>query len=119
MSIKLDILAIAAHPDDAEISAGGTLLRSIAQGKKVGIVDLTRGEMGTRGSGDLRMVEAANAANVLGLSPLVVNHRSVTASVVFLYVFVIHIFSKPQRKPYFLLAILILLLKISAITPDL
>ncbi len=66
--MKLDILAIAAHPDDVEISAGGTVLKSIQQGKKVGIVDLTRGELGSRGSGDLRMIEADAASKILGIS---------------------------------------------------
>lgn len=66
--MKLDILAIAAHPDDVEISAGGTVLKSIQQGKKVGIVDLTRGELGSRGSGDLRMIEAEAASKILGIS---------------------------------------------------
>lgn len=66
--MKLDILAIAAHPDDVEISAGGTVLKSIQQGKKVGIVDLTRGEMGSRGSGELRLIEAQKASEILGLS---------------------------------------------------
>jgi bacillithiol biosynthesis deacetylase BshB1 len=68
MHPKLDILAIAAHPDDVEISAGGTILKSIEQGKTVGIVDLTRGELGTRGSGELRMLEAAEASRRLGIS---------------------------------------------------
>lgn len=60
--MKLDVLAIAAHPDDAEISIGGTLLRLSAAGRKVGIVDVTRGEMGTRGTVDdrRRETEAAN-----------------------------------------------------------
>jgi bacillithiol biosynthesis deacetylase BshB1 len=66
--MKLDILAIAAHPDDVEISAGGTVAKSIAQGKKVGIVDLTMGELGSRGSGELRLQEAANAQRILGIS---------------------------------------------------
>ena len=66
--MKLDILAIAAHPDDVEISAGGTVAKSIAQGKKVGIVDLTMGELGSRGSGELRLLEAANAQRILGIS---------------------------------------------------
>jgi bacillithiol biosynthesis deacetylase BshB1 len=65
---KLDILAIAAHPDDVEISAGGTVLKSIEQGKTVGIVDLTRGELGTRGSGELRMLEAAEASKRMGIT---------------------------------------------------
>jgi bacillithiol biosynthesis deacetylase BshB1 len=66
--MKLDILAIAAHPDDVEISAGGTVLSAIAQGKKVGIVDLTMGEMGSRGSGELRLKEAEAASKVMGIS---------------------------------------------------
>jgi bacillithiol biosynthesis deacetylase BshB1 len=66
--MKLDVLAIAAHPDDVEISAAGTLLRCIDQGMKVGIIDLTRGELGTRGNGDLRLIEADKAAAILGLS---------------------------------------------------
>ncbi|MBC7389638.1 MAG: bacillithiol biosynthesis deacetylase BshB1 [Opitutaceae bacterium] len=66
--MKLDILAIAAHPDDVEISCSGTLLFHIAKGYKVGILDLTRGEMGTRGSAELRDIEAANSSKILGLS---------------------------------------------------
>jgi len=66
--LKLDVLVIAAHPDDAEISVGGTLLRLARAGKRVGIVDLTRGELGTRGSAAdrTRETEAANA--ILGLA---------------------------------------------------
>jgi len=66
--MKLDILAFGAHPDDVEIGAGGTIAKAIAQGKKVGIIDLTKGELGTRGSAKIRKIEAANAAKVLGLS---------------------------------------------------
>lgn len=66
--MKLDILAIGVHPDDIELSCGGTILKHIALGKKCGIVDLTSGELGTRGSGELRLVEAANAAKILGVS---------------------------------------------------
>lgn len=66
--MKLDILVIAAHPDDAEISCSGTLLLHIAKGYKVGILDLTMGEMGTRGSAELREHEAANSSKILGLS---------------------------------------------------
>jgi N-acetylglucosamine malate deacetylase 1 len=66
-SMKLDILAFAAHPDDVELAASGTLLAHIALGKKVGIVDLTRGELGTRGSADLRDKEAAASSQVLGI----------------------------------------------------
>lgn len=66
--MKLDILVFAAHPDDAELSCGGTILSHVARGKKVGIVDFTRGEMGTRGTPEIRDAEAAAAAEVLGLS---------------------------------------------------
>ena len=64
----IDILAFGAHPDDVELSAGGTLVRAARQGKRTGIVDLTRGELGTRGSAALRAEEASNAAEALGLS---------------------------------------------------
>lgn len=63
---KIDILVISAHPDDAEVAAGGTLLHHIALGKKVGLLDLTRGELGTRGCVDTRTSEAFEAANKLG-----------------------------------------------------
>ena len=66
--IKLDILAFAAHPDDTELACCGTLLKHIAMGKRVGVIDLTRGELGTRGSADIRDKEAADAAKILGLS---------------------------------------------------
>lgn len=66
--MKLDILAIGVHPDDVELSCAGTLLKHIALGKKCGILDLTCGELGTRGSGELRLIEAANAAKILGVS---------------------------------------------------
>lgn len=65
---KLDILVIAAHPDDAELGCSGTILSHIAKGYKVGIVDLTKGEMGTRGTPEMRMKEADDAAAILGLS---------------------------------------------------
>lgn len=65
--MKLDILVFGAHPDDVELSCGATIAKEISLGKKVGIVDLTRGELGTRGSADLRDQEAANAAKVLGV----------------------------------------------------
>lgn len=65
--MKLDILAFGIHPDDVELSAGGTILKHKALGYKVGICDLTRGEMGSRGSGELRLIEATNAAKILGL----------------------------------------------------
>lgn len=66
--MKLDILAIGAHPDDIELSCAGTILKEVEAGKKVGVLDLTQGELGTRGSGELRLVEAANSAKILGLS---------------------------------------------------
>jgi len=65
--MKLDILAIGAHPDDVELGCGATLAKEIANGKKVGIIDLTRGELGTRGSAEKRDQEAAKAAEILGL----------------------------------------------------
>lgn len=66
--MKLDILAFGAHPDDIEISIGGMLISEVLQGKKVGLVDLTRGEMGTRGTPDIRDIEAKNAADIIGAS---------------------------------------------------
>ena len=57
---KLDILAFGVHPDDVELGCSGTLLVALSEGKKVGIVDLTRGELGTRGSAEIRKTEAAN-----------------------------------------------------------
>jgi N-acetylglucosamine malate deacetylase 1 len=66
--MPIDALVIAAHPDDAEISLGGTMLRLIEAGRKVGVLDLTRGEMGTRGSQQERDAETAAATRVLGLA---------------------------------------------------
>jgi bacillithiol biosynthesis deacetylase BshB1 len=66
--MKVDILALAAHPDDVEISCSATILKHIALGKKVAIVDLTQGELGTRGSADERLLEAADSAKLLGLT---------------------------------------------------
>jgi bacillithiol biosynthesis deacetylase BshB1 len=66
--MKLDILAIASHPDDAELSCSGTLAAHVAKGYKVGILDLTRGEMGTRGTPELRLRESDAASEVLQLS---------------------------------------------------
>jgi len=66
--MKLDILAFGVHPDDVELGCSGTLLAAIAEGKKVGIIDLTRGELGTRGNAEIRNKEAANAAEILGVS---------------------------------------------------
>ena len=65
--MKLDILAIGAHPDDVELSCAGTIAKEISRGKKVGILDLTRGELGTRGTAEIRDQEAAAAAEVLGV----------------------------------------------------
>lgn len=65
--MKLDILAFAAHPDDIEISASGTLIKHIKNGKTVGIVDLTQGELGTRGTIETRYEEAAEASILMGL----------------------------------------------------
>ncbi|NVK48479.1 MAG: bacillithiol biosynthesis deacetylase BshB1, partial [Cyclobacteriaceae bacterium] len=65
---KLDILVIAAHPDDAELGCSGTIAAHVAKGYKVGIVDLTQGEMGTRGTPETRVKEAAEASRILGLS---------------------------------------------------
>jgi bacillithiol biosynthesis deacetylase BshB1 len=64
----IDALAIGAHPDDAEFGAGGTLLRLGSMGYTTGILDMTRGEMGTRGTADERGIEAGDAARALGLS---------------------------------------------------
>ncbi|MCF6351266.1 MAG: bacillithiol biosynthesis deacetylase BshB1 [Flavobacteriaceae bacterium] len=66
--MKLDILAIGAHPDDIELGCGATIAKEISLGKKVGVLDLTRGELGTRGSAEIRDLEAKNAATILGLT---------------------------------------------------
>jgi N-acetylglucosamine malate deacetylase 1 len=66
--MKLDILAIGAHPDDVELGCGATLAKEISEGKKVGIIDLTRGELGTRGTAEMRDQEAENAAKILGVT---------------------------------------------------
>jgi bacillithiol biosynthesis deacetylase BshB1 len=65
---KLDILAFGAHPDDVELGCAGTLLGAIAEGKKVGVIDLTKGELGTRGTVDQRLKEAQIASKILGLT---------------------------------------------------
>ncbi len=65
--MKIDLLAIGAHPDDVELGAGGTLAKEISSGRKVGIIDLTRGELGTRGNSDIRDQEAASSAELLGV----------------------------------------------------
>ena len=66
--MKVDILAFGVHPDDVELGCSGTLIASIAQGKKVAVVDLTRGELGTRGTAETRKAEAANAAKAMGVA---------------------------------------------------
>ena len=67
VSMKLDILAFGAHPDDIELGCGATIAKEVANGKRVGVVDLTRGELGTRGTPETRKQEAADAAQILGL----------------------------------------------------
>jgi bacillithiol biosynthesis deacetylase BshB1 len=64
----LDLLAIGAHPDDVELSCGGTIIKLARQGRKVGVLDLTEGELGTRGTREIRAAEAAEASKILGLS---------------------------------------------------
>ena len=66
--MKLDILAFGAHPDDVELGCSGTIAKEVSLGKKVGIIDLTRGELGTRGSVEIRDNEARLAAEILGVS---------------------------------------------------
>ena len=65
--MKLDILAIGSHPDDVELSCSGTIAKEVDRGRKVGIVDLTRGELGTRGTAEIRDKEAKAAAEILGV----------------------------------------------------
>ncbi len=65
--MKLDILALAAHPDDVELSCSGTLMAHAAMGKKVGVVDFTEGELGSRGTVETRYEEAKKAAEIMGL----------------------------------------------------
>ncbi|MCM8568327.1 bacillithiol biosynthesis deacetylase BshB1 [Gramella jeungdoensis] len=66
--MKLDILAVGSHPDDVELSCSGTIAKEVDRGKKVGILDLTRGELGTRGTAEIRDKEAKAAAEILGVS---------------------------------------------------
>ncbi|MDB5136581.1 MAG: bacillithiol biosynthesis deacetylase BshB1 [Mucilaginibacter sp.] len=66
--LKLDILVLPVHPDDAELGCAGTILKEVARGSKVGIVDLTRGELGTRGTAEIRDSEATESAKILGLA---------------------------------------------------
>lgn len=65
--MKLDILAVGVHPDDVELAAAGTIMKHIDLGYKVGILDLTEGQLGSRGSGDIRLQEARDAGEVMGL----------------------------------------------------
>src|SRR5690606_28338180 len=66
--MKLDILVLASHPDDAELGCGGTIVKHVSEGYKVGVVDFTRGELGTRGTPETRKQEALESAKILGLS---------------------------------------------------
>ena len=66
--MKLDILAIGAHPDDVELGCGATIAKEVSRGKKVGIIDLTRGELGTRGTVQTRDSESAEASKILGVA---------------------------------------------------
>ncbi|WP_121356021.1 bacillithiol biosynthesis deacetylase BshB1 [Flavisolibacter nicotianae] len=66
--MKLDILAIGSHPDDVELGCSGTLINEIKRGKKVGIIDLTQGELGTRGTIETRYQEAADSAKIMGVA---------------------------------------------------
>ena len=66
--MKVDVLAIGAHPDDVELGCGGTIAKLISEGKKVAIIDLTQGELGTRGTNETRAIEAKNAGDILGIS---------------------------------------------------
>ena len=65
--MKLDILAIGAHPDDIELGCGGTIAKEISLGKKVGVLDLTRGELGSRGTAETRDQEAIDSSKILGI----------------------------------------------------
>ena len=65
--MKLDILAFGAHPDDVELGCGAFIAKEVSRGKKVGIVDLTRGELGTRGTAETRDAESEHAAKILGV----------------------------------------------------
>ena len=66
--MKLDILVFGAHPDDVELGCGGTIIKEIEKGKRVGVIDLTQGELGTRGNKELRILESNKAKDILGLS---------------------------------------------------
>ena len=66
--IKLDILVFGAHPDDVELGCGGTIIKEVRSGKKVGIIDLTRGELSTRGTAKSRDEETKKAAAIMGVA---------------------------------------------------
>ena len=66
--MKLDILVFGAHPDDVELGCGGTVIKEVQKGKKVGIIDLTRGELGTRGTAETRNAEAKAATEIMGVA---------------------------------------------------
>ncbi len=66
--MKVDVLVFGAHPDDVELGCGGTVIKLVEQGKKVGIIDLTKGELGTRGTTQSRRVECENATKILGVA---------------------------------------------------
>ena len=68
MENKPDFLAFGAHPDDVELGCGGTVAKLVSQGRGVGIIDLTRGELGTRGSAELRDKESKNASSLMGIN---------------------------------------------------
>jgi N-acetylglucosamine malate deacetylase 1 len=65
--MKTDILAFGAHPDDVELGCGGTIIKMVAEGKICAIVDLTKGELGTRGTEETRKAEATDSAKILGV----------------------------------------------------
>ena len=65
--MKLDVLAVGAHPDDVELGCGASIAKEISLGKKIGTLDLTRGDLGTRGSAEIRDNEANTAAKILGV----------------------------------------------------
>ena len=65
--MKVDVLAIGAHPDDVQLGCGGTIAKLISEGKKIAIIDLTEGELGTRGTNETRALEAAKSSKILGV----------------------------------------------------
>ena len=66
--MKVDVLVFGAHPDDVELGCGGTVIKLVAAGKKVGIIDLTKGELGTRGTTETRKQECETASEILGVA---------------------------------------------------